>query len=285
MNTLKGIDVSAHQGVIDWKQVKEDGIEFAIIRAGYGNGNVDKYFKANIEKAIANGIKVGVYWFIYALNDNDIMKNANGCLKTIEPYKKHIAMKVWCDLEYDSDAYANKHGLVLTKSIRTHWVTLFLETIKAQGYEVGNYSNPDYLKGKFNAMDYPLWLAQYSTKKSYDCLMWQCSSKGAVNGIKGNVDLDIYYDDTIVKEEYEVPTRTLKKTVIPMRGEDVKWVQNKLIIKGCLPSLNAKGKSNTDGIYGNDTKNAVVSFQKMVFPNNPNEWDGIVGKKTVEKFK
>lgn len=190
-----GIDVSYHQGVIDWKKVKESGIEFVIIRAGYGKNTVDKKFIENIVGANTEGLKIGIYWFLYALNEADAIENAKRCIDTIALYKDVITLKVWCDYEYDSDNYSIKNDVVQTKESRTRIVKTFLHTLEEYGYDVGVYANPDYLNNKFlDLSEYPLWLAKYSSDKGdYEPFMWQYSSKGSVSGIKGNVDMNHLY--------------------------------------------------------------------------------------------
>lgn len=191
---LKGIDVSKHQGVIEWEKVGKSGVDFSIIRAGYGVSTVDQYFKANIEGALKNSIAVGVYWFLYANNEEEAIKNALMFDKAISAYKDKITFKVWCDYEYDTDRYARQCGYNPTKATRTAIVKAFCEKMRSLGYEVGVYANPDYLNNYFNDLSmYPLWLAQYATKKSRDCEIWQYTSKGKVDGIKGNVDMNYYY--------------------------------------------------------------------------------------------
>lgn len=193
--TRNGIDVSYHQGVIDWKKVKDSGVEFAIIRAGYGKNTVDKKFIENICGANTAGLKIGIYWFLYALNEADAVENAKRCIDTIALYKDVITLKVWCDYEYDSDNYSINNDVVQTKESRTRIVKTFLHTLEEYGYDVGVYANPDYLKTKFlDLSEYPLWLAKYSSDKGdYEPFMWQYSSKGSVSGIKGNVDMNYLY--------------------------------------------------------------------------------------------
>lgn len=199
---MKGIDVSKYQGKIDWKTVKSQGIDFAIIRAGYGQNATDIKFAENIKGCIENGIKVGIYWFIYGVNEKEAVKNADKCHSVISQYANKITMKVWCDFEYDTDSNARKRGVVFTKALRTKMVKAFCERMKQYGYEIGVYANPDYLKTKFDDLsEYPLWLAWYQgteeKAKKYNPLIWQYSSAGKVNGIAGNVDLDIYYGETV----------------------------------------------------------------------------------------
>lgn len=211
--TINGIDVSYHQGTIDWKAVAQSGIKFAIIRAGYGKSNVDKKFIENIVGAHTAGLKIGIYWFIYALDEEDAIRNADFCAKTLELYKDIITMKVSADWEYDSDNYSIKHGVKQTVESRTRIVKAFLERLKSKGYEVCNYANPDYLKGKFGDLSaYPLWLARYAVSMGdYQPWMWQHSSKGTVPGVKGPCDLNIaFFEDEKKKiEYYPVPLFTL----------------------------------------------------------------------------
>lgn len=193
--SIKGIDVSKHQGKIDWRKVKASGnVDFAIIRAGYGYTYKDPYFEQNIKDAIANGIKVGAYWFIYALTVEEAVKNAEKFHKIIAPYAKDITMKVWADFEYDSDKYAEKNGYLFSKANRTSIVKAFCKRLEELGYDVGVYANRDYLNNKFNDLSmYPLWYALYSSTKDRECLVWQNTSKGTLDGIKGNVDMNIWY--------------------------------------------------------------------------------------------
>lgn len=211
---MKGIDVSKHQGVIDWKKVSDSGIEFAIIRAGYGKSNVDERFIENIVGAHTGGLKVGVYWFIYALDEEDAIKNAEKFHKTIEPYREAITFKVFADYEYDSDNYSIKHGVVQNQSTRTKIVKTFLNYLKSKGWDVGNYANPDYIKNKFGDLsEYPLWIAWYTDNEEkvqdYKPCMWQYSSKGSVSGIKGNCDINIAYYDESKVAYYPIPEFTL----------------------------------------------------------------------------
>lgn len=261
---LKGIDVSYHQKIIDWAKVKAEGVDFAIIRAGYGKSTIDSQFRNNVEGCIKHGIPFGVYWFIYGINEAEAVQNAEKCHAAIAPYKDKITVKVWCDLEYDTDNNAKKRGVVLTKKTRTAMVIAFCERLKSYGYEVGNYANPDYLKTKFNDLSqYPLWLAKYSgTKGDYDCEIWQYSSKGKVDGIKGDVDMNYLYgkqvEKPVEKTEYGLPT--IRKG---SEGKAVKVWQAIVGVK-------------IDGNFGTNTEAKTVEFQK----GRGLAADGIVGKNT-----
>ncbi len=231
--SLKGIDVSYHQGKIDWNKVKNDGIEFAIIRAGYGVKQVDKKFTENIRGASAEGLKIGVYWFIYAADVNAAVRNADKCHETIRPYKDIISMKVWADWEYDSDKRNPQ-----TKKSRTAIVKAFCERLKSYGYDVGVYANPDYLKSKFGDLsEYPLWLARYyPTMGDYSPIMWQYSSTGRVDGIKTKVDMNTWFGETETDDKpeekpvsyYPVPDFTLIECLKQIK-EDASFANRKKI--------------------------------------------------------
>ncbi len=220
-DSVLGCDISYWQGNVDFVKMKKSGIKAVIIRAGYGI-TVDKRFKKYIEGAIAAGIKVGVYWFIYVNNSNSAIDNANKCISTISPYKDHIKLGVWADWEYDSDRYIGRFSLNPIE--RSTSVDIFCETIINSGYEVGIYSNQDYIQsGKFTLdliSKYPLWFARYSKKpglysnkgKNNRPYIWQYTSNG--NGKKYGVsssklDLNKIYIDL---EEYTVTTSEIPKS-------------------------------------------------------------------------
>ena len=222
---VEGIDVSYHQGFIDWKKVKESGIGYAIIRAGYGRTDVDKQFHNNVKGCIENDIPFGIYWFIYGVNEAESIVNADLCHKTIAPYKDKIRLKVAADLEYDTDNNAKKRGVTLTKDIRTKMVIAFCERMKSYGYDVAVYANPDYLNSKFNDLSqYPLWLAYYTSDenntKKYNYFMWQYSSKGSVPGISGNVDMNYLYEAIEEEKEQQAPVEDTP-AIIPIDGNVV----------------------------------------------------------------
>ena len=109
----KGIDVSKHNGAIDWKKVASEGVKFAMIRAGYGKyeEQKDACFEANITGALENGIAVGAYWFCYALDAGDALLEAQVCDKILAPYRDKLTYPVFYDFEYDTEAYAQKAGV------------------------------------------------------------------------------------------------------------------------------------------------------------------------------
>lgn len=193
----KGIDVSKWQGTIDWGKVKAAGIEFAMIRAGYGNNNIDKQFKKNISECNRLSIPCGVYWFSYALNAEQAKREAQQCLAAIKPYR--VEYPVCFDLEYDTIRYAKEKGVTIGKALATAFVEAFCGEIEKAGYYAMNYANKDYLQRMFN-MDvlqkYDLWYAFWdSSCDRKDVGLWQYTDKGRVAGINGNVDMNYVYKD------------------------------------------------------------------------------------------
>lgn len=205
----RGIDVSHHNGTIDWKKVKAAGIDFAIIRAGYGQLD-DREFKKYTEGAIKAGIPVGIYYFSYALNVQQAKDEAAHCIKLIKPYK--IDLPVYFDFEYDSETFGAKKGVTYTKSLRTDIHKAFCDRIKAAGYTPGIYTNLDYIRSRLNWQElrgYSLWLAQWPLGASRNIkfeevketavntsygkpMIWQIGY-GKVSGINTNVDLNYGY--------------------------------------------------------------------------------------------
>lgn len=275
---MKVIDISYHQGnKNDFNAVRADGVEGVIIRAGYGRSTIDKYFVKNIEGALAAGLQVGVYWFIYAKNNAESLQNAKKFIQTIAPYKDKITLAVWSDWEYDSDEKAQGQ----TVASRTEIVRVFNQALEDAGYRVGTYTNIDYYRNKFNMSvlsKWELWLADYSGECDYPCTMRQYTSKGSVNGIKGNVDLDTWFGKPTQTIYTEVNTVNIKLTVLKKgsKGEQVKTVQR------LLNSLGYKGKNgkplSVDGDFGTNTDYAVRNYQGAENITS----DGVVGAKTWE---
>lgn len=194
--TLKGIDVSRWQGKIDWTQVKKDGMEFAMIRGGYGENQVDSRFHENARGANAAGIPMGIYWFSYALNPEMAQKEAGYAVELARQYQ--VSWPIAYDFEYDSVAYAEKNGVIITRSLATRMAKAFCEEVKKLGYIPMFYANLEYLEQYFDRsqLPYDLWYAQYgSTAAVIEKTIWQYSSQGRISGIEGAVDLNYGYKD------------------------------------------------------------------------------------------
>lgn len=195
VTTKKGIDVSEHQGTIDWEKVRPN-IDFVIIRAGYGQNNIDKQFKRNADECTRLGIPFGAYWFSYAYTTDMSKKEAEYFCSAIAKYK--LTYPACFDFEYDSSNYASKNGVNISKDLLINIAKSFLSTLEEKGYYAAIYSNPDYIGKGFSSLlnKYDLWLAHWGVDKpSRSCGIWQSNSTGKVNGISGNVDTDYAYKD------------------------------------------------------------------------------------------
>lgn len=194
-----GIDVSEWNGNLNFKKIKADGVEFAYVRAGYGKGKVDGKFHRNMKGFSKTKVKLGVYWFSYALNAKEAIEEANYLTKILEPYKDLIALPVAFDFEYDSEKNMRLKGITPNKRRNTDIVKAFCKQIKKNGYQVINYANVDYIKNHFYYSEiskYGLWLAEWGVKKpSYKCDIWQFSSKGKINGSSRYSDVNYIMND------------------------------------------------------------------------------------------
>ncbi|HAL03312.1 MAG TPA: hypothetical protein DCP07_08130 [Lachnospiraceae bacterium] len=195
---LAGIDVSAHQGTIDWEKVAEGGnIKFAMIRTGfrgYGSGKMvaDEEFENNVKGALENNIDVGVYFFSQATSKDEMQEEIDFVLETIAPYK--INCPVVIDIEKVDDSSAR--GNTISKEERTEYVKLFCDQVKEKGYTPMIYGNTYSLFAMLNMdelAEYDVWYAFYSSYiyYPYKVRMWQYSEKFEVPGIDGKVDMNV----------------------------------------------------------------------------------------------
>jgi GH25 family lysozyme M1 (1,4-beta-N-acetylmuramidase) len=192
-----GIDVSKYQPSINWSSVKDSGIDFVIIRCGYRGASTgalieDPYFKSHIKGAKSAGLKVGVYFFSTALSEAEAVEEASMCAALCSGYG--LNYPVFLDVESSSRPGYN----TLSASQRTANIKAFCQTIASAGYTPGLYANKTWLSEKINtsSLSCKIWLAQYNANGPtysgrYD--IWQYTSKGSVNGISGNVDMNKSY--------------------------------------------------------------------------------------------
>ena len=194
--TVMGIDISKHNGNIDWNAVKNSGVQYVILRCGYrGSASgvlvEDQKFKSNIQGATAAGLKVGIYFFSQAVNEVEAVEEASMTLSLIKKYR--ITYPVYIDVES-----ANGRADGISKAARTSVINAFCQTIRNSGYTPGLYANKNWLTEKINTGALggcKIWLAQYVAAPTYAGRyeMWQYSSRGSIAGIKGNVDLNVSY--------------------------------------------------------------------------------------------
>ena len=192
---LFGIDVSQHQGNIDWEKVKASGVKFVFIRVGYRgyvNGTIvkDEYFEANIQGAISSGIPVGVYFATKARNVNEAREEAEWIIEQIRPYNVTWPVVMDFEIQNETDRVAN-----LDIDTRTEIAKTACDTIKAAGYTPMIYGYAEMFIAKLDYTkldDYSKWFAQYMNAPHYPYAfqIWQASEDGTVDGIEGAVDIN-----------------------------------------------------------------------------------------------
>lgn len=207
--TTFGIDVARYQGIIDWQQVADSGIDFAMIRVGYrtkvdGEMMEDSCARYNLQEAAKAGIRLGAYYFSTAVTEEEAVEEAKWVVKLIESYP------ITYPVVYDCEGYEepDSRQYSLTKEQRTNLALAFLNTIEKYGYEGMFYSsrNEMYNEEKWEvsriSKDYKIWVAQYpeqpyplTAESTYfdEHHMWQYSMAGVVPGISQNVDMNVAY--------------------------------------------------------------------------------------------
>ena len=195
-NTQIGIDVSKWQGDIDFSKLKNAGVEFVIIRVGSSNGIngenfVDSKFVQNIKNANSVGIPVGIYFYSYANSVDRAVSDAKWIIDQIKDYKVELP------IAFDWENWGSFNKYELSFFGLTNMAKKFMDTVKNVGYDAMLYSSKTYLENIWMSVDYPVWLAHYTKNTNYtgDYSYWQLCSNGRVDGINGDVDIDIRYID------------------------------------------------------------------------------------------
>ena len=234
-NKVVGIDVSMHNKTVDFNKVKADGIDFVYVRVGYTGYtkkklslNYDPYYQENITNALAAGLRVGVYWYSQALNEEEALQEANMLLNVIGSY--NITMPVVYDYEF---AGVGEDGRLdsanLSKAQMTANSLAFLNRVSQMGYTPCFYANYSFLKNRVNASQISsiakIWLAHYNTSTDYpdDYEYWQYTSDGRVNGISGRVDMNVWYQGA----QSAVPTVPVTPNVTQPTAKKVTGVKLK----------------------------------------------------------
>lgn len=275
---MKGIDVAKYQGNVDWKKVKNSGVEFAILKVVEMVKEqcvVEKCFNQNYTGAHENNIPICVYNYSYATTTEKAVKDAKTVVSIIEEKKIE---RVFLDIEDDSQMNL---GMTLIDIINA-----YKKIIESAGYKFGVYTGlsfyNSFIKPYHTMVDCPFWIARYPSKAQMDFADmpnkdkkpsilhplwgWQYTSNGRVDGINGNVDLSLTYDYTEEEKETDGTRRTLRKGDF---GANVVYLQQRLTAKGY-------GVGEIDGKFGIKTLEAVKEFQA----ENNLTVDGIVGINT-----
>lgn len=199
----RGIDISKWQEDVDFVKVAQDGIEFVIFRSSYRQTTDPRFFEY-VEECRKAGIPIkGIYHFMYALNEEQALEEAKYCVAQAEKAQLNKdEIIIFSDFEYDSVDDAAEKGVTLTKEDCNNFTRIFCDYVKSQGYEVGIYTNQDFYKNWYQQEllnENHIWLADYNGEPNYPCIIQQYTSKGIVNGIKGNVDMDLYFGEETIE--------------------------------------------------------------------------------------
>lgn len=239
-----GIDVSDNQGVIDWKKIKNAGVEFAILRSVRRSGKYDYQLENNIKGCMENDIPADFYKYAYALSKQDSKREANEVVLALETLgiKPSKDVVIWHDIEDD-------YQMALSTKELTDICNAFREVVEKAGYTYGLYMGKyDFEKGEVNIADLGMphiWIARYydgytlkgfgekpnakyrPTVPNGELWGWQYTSSGRISGINGNVDMnEVYYDITALKQETTV-IETKSKTAEKFVAQAQKWVGRK----------------------------------------------------------
>ena len=277
---IKAIDVSCWQIDVDYNKVKNSGINVVLIRAGFGReaSQKDNQFETHYKNAKAAGLKIGVYWYSYAEGISDAANEANACLACLNG--KKLDLPVYFDME---EPWQQSFG----KATLTAMAEKFCDTIKKHGYRAGVYANAYWFSQCLNYSTlynkYSIWLAQWASYHTIKCDIWQYSETGSVNGVSGNVDMNIIENPSIINGSDTIPTTDIPDTATVQRWlnkvynsglviDNIYGVKTRTaIIKGLQNVLNVKFKAGlvVDGIFGRATKAAVRPLQRGAYGGYP----------------
>ena len=188
---MKGVDVSCHNGDIDWRAVKSAGIDFAICRTGYGKSGIDETFQRNVEDAHKAGLICGAYHYSYALTPSDAAAEAAFCKKIIADSGVLLELPVWFDME-DADKWKERHGFIFTRRNVTNICKAFLDNIAP--LNCGVYASYSWLEDliDWKSLGCSIWNAQYHYEDFFKGYMWQFTDRLNING--NFFDANILYD-------------------------------------------------------------------------------------------
>ncbi len=276
-NVIPVIDVSYHNGNIDWNQVKASGVQCVMIRAGYRGyasgtiaSNGDSKFQTYIRDAQAAGLKVGIYFFSQAITTQEAVEEAEWTLNKISGYK--IDLPVAIDYEYSGAEGERLNSANLSRAEKTACIRAFCDKVKAAGYQSMVYASSSWLKDDIET-EYlrsngiaQIWLARYNTHSYADgesgkyggqIDFWQCSSEAYVRGISTKVDLDYWYQ----------PVTSAMQGAVEKNEETGQYEYR---IDGVLQKDYTGVAPAKDAWYR--VENGIVNFSYTGISNNQNGW-------------
>lgn len=247
---LKGIDVSSNQGKPDWAKTAKSGVKFAILRVHQRDG-IDSLFEYNYKGCKSNGILIGGYKYSYALTPAQAIDEAEDVIAALNG--RGLDFPVFYDLEWSNQRKLGKQAI-------ENIAVAFLTRMKKAGYKVGIYCNMDWHKNVLTdeLRKYECWIARYPANDNGSVqerlrptvgVGWQYSSKGKVDGINGNVDMDVFYKD--YKEEVSTMDKAIEKVILIAKNE-IGYLEKKS--NSQLDSKTANAGSNNHTKYWRDIK-------------------------------
>lgn len=252
-----GVDISYHNGDIDFKTLSKN-VEFIIIRAGYGQGNIDKKLFEYVSGCNQYNIPYGFYWFSYATNEERGIREAKYFIDAIKTFKPIYP----CFFDFEDDS----HKGILSYQEIANIANGFIRTMNASGYTCGIYCDNEYYNGYAKAFSckVPIWYARWGSKLTPpECDIYQYTDKGIVDGIKTKVDMNNCYKEYGQTEKTN--TKTIEELLKCYHENDVKYTNIALkIINGEYGNGEARKKrlyeENIDAKYAQNLVNILVKY-------------------------
>ena len=280
----KVVDISTFDKSVDFNKVKKAGYVGVIIRAGYGQTNVDDYFYEHIQQANKANLPVGIYWFSYAYSEGMAKKEAWKCIELIKRYK--VQMPVFWDYEYDSDRYAKSQGHPVSKALLNNMAVAFCSEIRKAGYVPGIYFNKDYRDNRFDKnllKQYSQWFAWYNKTLPdgmEDIDLWQYTSSEEVDGIPApREDVNYLVNEKLINAYIST-------------SEDSEETRQEKYIKALQTALNVSYGLHmpVDGDYGKLTESGVrlnyLYYKRPAIRNSHVSWfQGMLNRDPRAKTK
>lgn len=273
MAEIKCIDVSEWQGDVDFEKVKAQGVSCVVLRAGFGRNSAqkDSMFEKNYTKAKKAGLNVGAYWYSYADSVEDANREAKACISVLG--NKEFELPVFYDMEDNSQSDLGKETL-------TKMAKAFMALLLTKGYRVGVYANANwfenYLDYKTLYGTYYIWLAQYNDVPEFECDMWQYTSSGKIDGISGNVDMNIIYNPKLVKAVQKPEEK-------PEENFETALLQSILMISQRLGVI-SQSISPIDNKKGRMTKAAILQMKKALSLEENEEIDLVFVRRMYQQI-
>lgn len=269
MSVKKAVDISYHNGVIDFERLK-NAVDYVIIRCGYGQDMTsqdDRQWNRNVGECERLGIPYGVYFYSYAKTTSKIKGEIRHCLRLLQGHTPNLPVF------FDSEEKG-------TQGVAKHNAKRFCDAMLSNGYNAGIYASKSWFENYIGeTWGYDLWIARYSNVLGVDNVdIWQYSSNGSVDGINGRCDVNHVYKDygalnTVHNVPQTQPTHAAKR--------------NELIAMGQQHAINFTGvKIAVDGIVGRNTKRMAVRVVQRAMNADYGKTlveDGVVGRKTIAK--